>query len=54
MQAGDGPAGSGKPAGKFLLFIIKEPQFNDFFFFVEPVAHKSAYAKLFGERRQTG
>ncbi len=42
----------GKAGRKVLLFIIKKPQFYDFFFFVEPDADKNAGLKLLGERGQ--
>ena len=52
-NAGKGFSGRlGKAGRKVLLFIIKKPQFYDFFFFVEPEADKSAGLKLLGERGQ--
>ncbi len=45
------PGRLGKAGRKVLLFIIKKPQFYDFFFFVEPEADKSTGLKLLGERR---
>ena len=52
-NAGRGFSGRlGKAGRKFLLFIIKKPQFYDFFFFVETIAHKIAGLKLLGERGQ--
>ena len=42
----------GKAGRKGLLFIFDEPQFDDFFFCVEPEADKSSDAKLLGEGRQ--
>ena len=52
-KCGQGVSGRlGKASRKDLLFIIKKPQFYDFFFFVEPKADKNADLKLPGERGQ--
>jgi hypothetical protein len=52
-KCGQGVSGRlGKAGRKVLLFIIKKPQFYDFFFFVKPEADKNAGLKLLGERRQ--
>ena len=52
-KCGQGISGRlGKAGRKVLLFIVKKPQFYDFFFFVEPEADKDAGLKLFGELRQ--
>lgn len=52
-KCGQGVSGRlGKAGRKVLLFIIKKPQFYDFFFFVEPEADKNAGLKLLWESGQ--